>query len=337
MWVLSVDAGSLLSVVKFDQKKPGAKALADKHKATDPDVDYMLVRARVKASLGYVVGVLDAISEDIPGYESPIIESMPSADYKYRTIITRDEWKRYLMFEVDGIDYDSHVKEETVRRQPEPKVANLYSALSATWSAWAKLQDTPPYGAKTWTSGSYGKPDCKNCNHRELAHTIKGDKCSGQKDGMWTEAKQKTSTCTCTKYEPKPATKMPPPSAKAVGKSPVGTGQLAIGESAPDPVYPSAVYGSDWDQDDVIDRGVGCRRVRESPTSRGARSGTGTRASASSPRTTRTRTTGRRSGSGWVYQEPAKVPGESKRQRKARNERNRRRRVKAQQKSPAAS
>src|SRR4051794_909041 len=117
MWVLSVDAGSLLSVVKFDVKKLGAKQLAEKHGATDPEVDYLLVRARVKASLGYVAEVLEAIyAGEVEGWKKPIIESMPSADYKYRTIITRDEWKQYLLFEVDGIDYDSHVKEETVRR-----------------------------------------------------------------------------------------------------------------------------------------------------------------------------------------------------------------------------
>ena len=314
MWVLSVDAGSLLSVVKFDQKKAGAKALAEKHKATDPNVDYMLVRARVKASLGYVCDVLDAISENIEGYERPIVESMPTADYKYRTIVTRDEWKRYLMFEVDGIDYDSHVKEETVRRQPEPKVKDLYSALSATWSAWAKLQDTPPYGGKTW---SYGKPDCKNCGHRELAHTIKGDKCSGQKDGMWTEATQKTSTCKCEKYEPKPKPATP--------KAPAVKGQLAIGESQPDPVYPSAVYGSDWDSaDEVLNETWG---VDENGVAHLADPLDDPDADADN---------WVQVGESWVYQEP-KVQGESKRQRKARNERNRRRRNKAAETSPATS
>lgn len=320
MWVLSVDAGSLLSVVKFDQKKAGAAKLAEKHKATDPDVDYMLVRARIKASLGYVVSVLDAISEDIPGYESPIIESMPSADYKYRTIVTRDEWKRYLMFEVDGIDYDSHVKEETVRRQPEPKVANLYSALSATWSAWAKLQDTPPYGGTTWS----GKPDCKNCGHRELAHTLKGDMCCGSATSMWTKALQEKSTCKCEKYEPKPV----------AATTPVAGAKGAVGESQPDPVYPSTIYGTDWDQDvsteawAVDEQGVahlawcsiwdgdGCICLE--------------------PEDDADADNWAKVGDGWVYQEPAKA-GESKKQRRARNERNRRRRQKAEQKSPATN
>jgi hypothetical protein len=328
MWVLSVDAGSLLSVVKFDQKKAGAKALAEKHKATDPNVDYMLVRARIKASLGYVVEVLNALSEDIPGYEPPIVESMPSADYKYRTIISRDEWKRYLMFEVDGIDYDSHVKEETVARQPEPKVANLYSALSATWSAWAKLQDTPPYGNKGW---SYSKPDCKTCGHRELAHTVKGDMCSGQKDGMWTEKNQKTSTCKCTKYVPKPKLVTPP-------APPVSKNQLAIGESAKDPVYPASVYGSDWDvaEDEVSETWD----VAEDGSSHlgWCPYWDGDTCICTEDETDPEADNFVKVGEKWVWQEPV-APNETKRQRHARNERNRRRRQKARrgQNVPATS
>lgn len=330
MWVLSVDAGSLLSVVKFDQKKAGAKALAEKHKATDPSVDYMLVRSRIKASLGYVCDVLDAISEHIPGYERPIVESMPSADYKYRTIISRDEWKRYLMFEVDGIDYDSHVKEETVRRQPEPKVKDLYQALSATWSAWAKLQDTPPYGGFKggWTS----KPDCKNCGHKEIKHSVKGDRCN--EGWEWKGAKQVPTdkACPCDEYAPKP----PPPAPVKSAKD-----SAAVFTDGAE-VYPSSIYGSDWDDTEpevgdliteawgVDEQGVAhlawcsiwdgdsCICI-EPPDDPDADADNWVRV-----------------GEQWVYQEP-KVPNETKKQRRARNERNRRRRTKAQQKSPAAS
>jgi hypothetical protein len=105
--------------------------MAKKHGALDPDQDFLLVRARIKPSLKYVADVLEALYKgEIEGWERPIVDEDKSADYKYRTIVTPEEWKRYLCFEVDGIDYSSHVKEETVARQPEPKVANLYSALS---------------------------------------------------------------------------------------------------------------------------------------------------------------------------------------------------------------
>lgn len=207
MWVLSVDAGTLLSVVQFDPKK--APAMAKAHKADDGG-DYLLVRARVKQSLQYVADVLDAIFlGEVDGWEKPVVAEDKAADYKYRMIVQRDHWKRYLIFEVDGVDYSSHVKEETVKRQPEPKIANLYSALSATWSAWSKLQDTPPYGGY----GSYGaKPDCRNCGHTELRHTMKGDKCLvGWKTNWNKDAKASAYSkdpavkdpCACTKYEPK--------------------------------------------------------------------------------------------------------------------------------------
>jgi hypothetical protein len=324
MWVLSVDAGSLLSVVKFDVKKLGAKQLAEKHGATDPEVDYLLVRARVKASLGYVAEVLEAIyAGEVEGWKKPIIESMPSADYKYRTIITRDEWKQYLLFEVDGIDYDSHVKEETVRRQPEPKVKNLYSALSATWSAWAKLQDTPPYGG-----GYTSKPDCKNCDHRELSHTIKGDKCNGLASGQWSD-KDKVA-CSCTKYEPKPA-----PATKA--KSTQTVGQLefpGVGESQKDPVatYPSAVYGSNWDAaDDFAEVQVG-EDGHEHPLWCTFWDGEVCICKEDESVSQEELDSWEKIGDSWIQIEPP-VPGETKNQRKARNERNRRRRQKARRRA----
>lgn len=202
MWILSADAGTLLSVVQFDQKK--APAMAKEHGVWDVAGDYLLIRARVRQSLDYVCDVLDALSlGEIEGYTRPKVDEDKAADYHYRTIISRDEWKRYLSYEVDGIDYTSHVKEETVRRQPEPKIGNLYSALSATWTAWSKLQPSAPYSGKTWAAW---KPDCKNCDHTELKHSWKGDCCNsgwkwigGQK--KWKEEKD---ACNCTKYEPKP-------------------------------------------------------------------------------------------------------------------------------------
>lgn len=236
MWALTVDSGSLLSVVQFDPKK--APAMAMKHGASDPEETYLLVRSRIKASLGYVADVLEAIyAGEAEGWQRPIIDEDKKADYKYRTIVTPNEWKKFLCYEVDGIDYSSHVKEETVKRQPEPKVANLYSALSATWSAWAKLQDTPPYGGYTGTY--YTKPDCKNCGHREISHSVKGDKCNfGSK---WEKGKYVGSACNCAKYEPKPT---PPPPAP---KSPVQTA-LPVGSGGKDPVYaPNSVALEDAD------------------------------------------------------------------------------------------
>lgn len=200
MWVLSVDAGTLLSVVQFEAKK--APAVAERHGATQQGVDYLLVRARHKPSLEYVCDVLDALRKgEAEGYVRPLIDTDKKADYHYRTVITRDEWKQYLMYEVDGIDYDSHVKEETVRRQPEPKIAHteLYKALSTTWSAWAALQPDRPYSGIPYYSPT-PKPDCKHCSHRELNHKL-----------TWSNTEKKNvyggcfdSKCNCPGYEPKP-------------------------------------------------------------------------------------------------------------------------------------
>lgn len=202
MWVLSVDAGTLLSVVQFDQKK--APAMAKAHGVWNVDGDFLLIRARHKPSLEYVCDVLDALSKDeIEGYVRPKIDTDTAADYHYRTIVSRDEWKRYLMFEVDGIDYDSHVKEETCRRQPEPKIKReeLYKALSATWRAWELLQPLPAYHGSKWsTTGSYswaGKPDCV-CGHTELRHAYKGDSCNGP----WNTTLKKNEGCSCNEYRP---------------------------------------------------------------------------------------------------------------------------------------
>lgn len=234
MWLLAPNSGSLLSVVKFDPKKVGAGAMAKRHGATVEGVDYMLVRARIEASLKYVADTLAELYKNGPNpkWQKPIVEAQPTADYKYRMIVSRGEWKEFVAHEIDEISYDSHIKEETVKRQPLPKVANLYSALSATWSAWAKLQDSPPYGGSLGYSYSTVKPDCKNCGHPELKHAWKGDSCNFGKvwKGGKYVAEEGKELCDCSKYEPKPAPKPP--------ALPAGTGKpVAVGESAPDPKW----------------------------------------------------------------------------------------------------
>lgn len=201
MWMVSPDAGSLLSVVKMDAKK--FPAVAKAHGAMDPDVHYLVIRSRIKESVEYLIEVLGALHGDETGWGKPILDDDKKADYRFRTIVTATEWKEFLCFEVDGIDYTSHVKEETRDRAPEgaPR-ASIYSAMMATWSAWSKLQPTPPYGGG-WASYYAAKPDCKNCNHPEIKHSVKGDHCNvGWK---WIGAKQtrEANACDCAKYEPK--------------------------------------------------------------------------------------------------------------------------------------
>lgn len=66
------------------------------------------------------------------------------ADYAYRALVIKDDWKRYLISQVDQIDYASHFKE--VVRERAPDVPERHQAMLNVWTAMAKLQDTPPYG-----------------------------------------------------------------------------------------------------------------------------------------------------------------------------------------------
>jgi hypothetical protein len=205
MWVLAVDAGSLLSVVEFSPKK--AQAMAKKHGAIDPGVDYLLIRARVPQALEYVRDVLAELYVNEPTVQPIIIDEDTAADYHYRTIVTREEWKQFMLHQIDRIDYSSHVKEETVKRQPGPKIKDLYKALSATWRAWELIQPKPAYATRKWSKFSgaaWTKPDCKNCDHAELRHTIKGDKCNGPLGDNY-----RAIPCACRNYEPKPVAALP--------------------------------------------------------------------------------------------------------------------------------
>jgi hypothetical protein len=250
-------------------------------------------------------------------------------------IVAREDWKRYLVFEVDGVDYDSHVKEETVRRQPEPKIGNLYSALSATWSAWAQLQPTPPYNGKSWTA----KPDCKNCDHPELKHTVKGDLCNEGWKYSWQGGKQMQvpepgkTACDCTKYEAKEVKKGSKTKTQSSGDSWKGTYTITS-PAVPQLPLPLAEVAEDsaWDAHEqwceFWDNGACICQVgqyasledellEEYPSLAAELEGTGLLINGKI-----------------VAQEPA-VPGESKREKKNRLERNRRARRRARRESPA--
>lgn len=148
MWVISADAGSILSAVKLDAKR--YPKVAKRHGALDEDTHYVVVRSRVKAAMQYFIETVDSITDD--DTPTPILDTDGAADYKYRTVVTADELTAYLAFEVAGITYTSHFKEAAVARQPLPKTTGLYGALMSTWSAFSRLQDTAPYAGKRYTA-----------------------------------------------------------------------------------------------------------------------------------------------------------------------------------------
>lgn len=103
------------------------------------DEDQVLVRARVKAHVRTLLDILGADAE---------IVDLPSADYRFRVVLPRDLWKRYVAFAVDDIDYDSHFKEVVEAAQPKRLRKPMYAAMLSTWTAFSRLQPTRPYNGR---------------------------------------------------------------------------------------------------------------------------------------------------------------------------------------------
>ena len=134
MWLFSTDG--FTSVVAYSPAKDHAKSAHYEiaNESADPNV-WLLVRARIRADLAQIQR---SLGTDLH------IRKDAGADYAYRALVTRDDWKRYLCSEVDSMDYDSHFKEVVQDRAPEN--AQRYTAMMKVWRAMSELQDTPPYG-----------------------------------------------------------------------------------------------------------------------------------------------------------------------------------------------
>jgi hypothetical protein len=95
------------------------------------DPSKLLVRARVEDDLYNVFG------EDIT------VETLPGADYLYRTVLDRVDVAEILTMKVFDLDYESHAKDVALDRSA--KVPGRTEAYYGTWSAMAKMQPIPPY------------------------------------------------------------------------------------------------------------------------------------------------------------------------------------------------
>lgn len=113
--------------------RDGFYSVVEQRGAEGTDV---LVRARVKA---HVRALLDVLENDAE------VVDMPKADYRFRVVLSRVEWKRYLDFAADDIDYDSHFKEVVRDAQPKKMKEPMYRAMMSIWTAFAGLQPTRPY------------------------------------------------------------------------------------------------------------------------------------------------------------------------------------------------
>ncbi len=150
MWLF--DSASFTSVVAYDPAKDRAKK--SKHRevavaSVDP-MGWLLVRGRIREDLE---GVGTQLGVDV------FVDNDTSADYSYRALVSRDDWKRYLSLQVDKIDYDAHFKEVVQARSlPASQRSARYSAMMSCWSAMARLQDTIPYsGCERDLDTPYGR------------------------------------------------------------------------------------------------------------------------------------------------------------------------------------
>lgn len=133
-----------VSVVAYDPSKDRKKD-SPFPKIAKQAGTHLLVRARIKADL-------DQLKKVVP---SLVIDTDAGADYAYRAVVTRAQYKKFLVATVDNIDYDSHFKEAA--NANSPKVQGRMSAYMGVWSEMAKLQDISPWsgGSRGWTS-TYG-------------------------------------------------------------------------------------------------------------------------------------------------------------------------------------
>lgn len=134
MWLF--EKRGFVSVVAYDPDKDKFNKTHGEAAASSADPKgWLLVRARVHADLVEV--------EKIIGHDIMIFEDK-GADYSFRALVTRDDFKAYLCKAVDDIDYGAHFKEVAEKNSTQGKVR--HSAMMTCWTAMARLQPTAPYG-----------------------------------------------------------------------------------------------------------------------------------------------------------------------------------------------
>jgi hypothetical protein len=152
MWLF--DKQAFTSTVAYDPTKDFVKD--SKHKevalaSEDPSGMWLLVRARVKEDLVVMEKTLQTVKND-PAF-SVYVATDTGADYSFRALVCREDWKLYLCALVDDIDYGSHFKEVVKANASQPN--ERYTAMMKVWSAMSNLQPFTPYGGYTGGSWNY--------------------------------------------------------------------------------------------------------------------------------------------------------------------------------------
>lgn len=140
MWIF--DPNAFTSTVAYNPTKDRAKV--SKHRevaeASEDPTSWLLVRARIGADLEFMETL---VGEDLHIYEDIY------ADYSWRALISRENFKKYLAAQVDSIDYGAHFKEVVKARSDQKTSTRRYSAMMGVWTAMAALQETIPYTGRS--------------------------------------------------------------------------------------------------------------------------------------------------------------------------------------------
>ena len=139
MWLF--EKRGFVSVVAYNPDKDKVnKVHREAAKSSDNPTGWLLVRGRVLADIREV--------EKIIGHDIMVFEDK-GADYQFRALVTREDFKKYMCQIVDDIDYGAHFKEVAEKNSTQGK--ERHSAMMTCWSAMARLQPNPPYGGYTTT------------------------------------------------------------------------------------------------------------------------------------------------------------------------------------------
>ena len=151
MWMF--EAEGFYSIVAYNPNKDQFKD--SKHKeialaSEDPEGGWLLVRARMIEDL--------QVMEKAAGHDI-YIQTDRYADYSFRALMSRDDFKAWLGKAVDGITYGAHFKEASRDRTAKTSKSNAdrkYSAMMSVWSTMAALQPYVPYsGTERGTKSTY--------------------------------------------------------------------------------------------------------------------------------------------------------------------------------------
>lgn len=127
MWNITKDG--FVSIVAYDPGKDRAPKSPFKSLPGVKTGTHLLVRARRSEHL-------EPLKREVPNL---VIVDDPHADYRYRCVVTRKQYKRFLCAQVDNIDYWSHFKEACRNAQPAHLKEPMYSAVMQIWGIMGRL------------------------------------------------------------------------------------------------------------------------------------------------------------------------------------------------------